>query len=201
MRPLGCAVALAALFLARPVPAAAQWGIAVEVGAARFGGTSRDSSGSPDSLALRPYHATAWGLVVSRGFGRARLDLAVRHAAPGIAGDAKDFAFVFKGDAEFLEVAPGVSVALFALPGGARLRAEAAPAVTFWRITGAASRVRWGGEAALAYEWPIAPGFEGVVRAGLAASPSVLEADELPPELRRRATWRRTVSLRVRWLP
>ena len=54
---------LAAVALAVPGQAgAAQWGLSAEVGVARFGGTSRDSSGAT----LGPYRPTTFGVRVDR---------------------------------------------------------------------------------------------------------------------------------------
>ncbi len=75
----------------RPLPA--QWGISAERGVARFGGTSRDSSGAT----VGPYRPTTFGLRLDRTLGRARVAVDILYAKTGLAGEERGVAVVQYG--------------------------------------------------------------------------------------------------------
>src|SRR5437764_6128041 len=85
-----------------PGMASGQWGIAAEIGVARFGGSSRDTSG----ITVGPYRPTTFELRVDRGFGPARVAVAVMYAKTGIAGEQAGMALVQYDLASFWEIAP-----------------------------------------------------------------------------------------------
>ena len=60
-----------------PPRVAAQWSVSVDVGVARFGGTSRDSAGAT----VGPYRPTTFGLRLERGSGEIQLDFCVSSQA------------------------------------------------------------------------------------------------------------------------
>src|SRR5256886_16743964 len=117
---------LAAVALAVPGQAgAAQWGLSAEAGVARFGGTSRDSSGAT----LGPYRPTTFGVRVDRELGAVRVGTGVSYARTGLAGEQDQTAVVFYDRAPLVEAAPGVSIPVARLRagGGAPLEARPSP--------------------------------------------------------------------------
>jgi hypothetical protein len=188
---------LVIFFLAAPAALAAQWSVAVELGTARYSGTSRDRSGSSDSVALRPFAGTTGGVRVARQWARVGVSLGVTYGSPGIAGEATDLILVFTNQANVFELTPGVSYVVARVGAGGDLRVEAGPAVALWSLAGVGKRVRIGAHASLAYQWPVAERFSGSVRAGVTVTPSIFSSGELPSSLARRATWRRGVSVGV----
>src|SRR6266480_3587872 len=73
-----------------PGMVSAQWGIAAEIGVARFRGSSRDTSGTT----VGPYRPTTVELRLDRGLGSARVALALLYAKTGIAGERPGLAAV-----------------------------------------------------------------------------------------------------------
>lgn len=188
---------LVMILLAAPAALAAQWSVAFELGTARYSGTSRDRSGSSDSVALRPYAGTTGGVRVARQWARVGVSLGVTYGSPGISGEATDLILVFTNQATVFEITPGLSYVITHVGVGGDLRVEAGPAMSLWSLSGVEKRVRIGAHASLAYLWPVAGRFTGSIRAGLAVTPSIFSASELPSNLERRATWRRGVSVGV----
>src|SRR2546423_5213222 len=79
--------------------ASAQWGIAAEIGVTRFGGSSRDTSGT----AVGPYRPTTFELRLDHGLGPVRGTVCVLYAKtpfageqPGLAVVQSDFASVWE---------------------------------------------------------------------------------------------------------
>src|SRR5438067_13776581 len=94
---------LAAVALAVPGRAsAAQWGVSAEFGVARFGGTSRDSSGAT----VGPYRPTTFGLHLDRGPGRVRVGVGVLYAKTGLAAEGRGVAVVQNDIGSLWEIAP-----------------------------------------------------------------------------------------------
>src|SRR2546430_12531266 len=106
-----------------PGTVSAQWGIAAEIGVARFGGSSRDTSGTT----VGPYRPTTVELRLDRGRGFARVALALLYAKTGIAGEQPGLAVVQYDLASLWEVAPQVSLRLARFGAGVDVRLEAGP--------------------------------------------------------------------------
>src|SRR5256885_11356738 len=111
-----------------PGTISAQWGIAAEIGIARFGGSSRDTSGTT----VGPYRPTTVELRLDRGLGSARVALALLYAKTGIAGEQPGLAVVQYDLASLWEVAPQVSFRLARFGAGVDVRLEAGPPVQLW---------------------------------------------------------------------
>src|SRR5437764_14860400 len=98
---------LAAVALAVPGRAsAAQWGLSAEVGVARFGGTSRDSSGAT----LGPYRPTTFGARLDRELGPVRVGIGLLYARTGLAGEQDQTAVVFYARASLVVADTEVSI-------------------------------------------------------------------------------------------
>jgi len=172
----------------------AQWGIAAEIGVARFRGSSRDTSGTT----VGPYRPTTVELRLDRGLGSARVALALLYAKTGIAGEQPGLAVVQYDLASLWEVAPQVSFRLARFGAGVDVRLEAGPAVQLWTVDGA-SRTRVAAQTAAALEWPLAESLTGSLRVSGVLSGSIFNADEPPPEVERRATRRLGVAIGARY--
>src|SRR5256886_16662980 len=107
-----------------PGKVSAQWGIAAEIGIARFRGSSRDTSGTT----VGPYRPTTVELRLDRGLGAARVALALLYAKTGIAGEQPGLAVVQYDLASLWEAAPQVSFPLARFGAGVDVRLEAGPA-------------------------------------------------------------------------
>jgi len=169
MRTLVAACLVAGFIV--PGTVAAQWGIAAEIGVARFGGSSRDTSGTT----VGPYRPTTVELRLDRELGSARVALALLYAKTGIAGEQ-----------------PGLAVVQYDLASG--------PAIQLWTVDGD-SRTRVAAQTAAALEWPLAGSLTGSLRVSGVLSRSIFNADEPPPEVERRATRRFGVAVGVRYRP
>jgi len=188
------ATCVAVVLAVAPRPASAQWGIAAEIGVARFGGSSRDTSGTT----VGPYRPTTFELRLDRGFGPARVAVALMYAKPGIAGEQAGVALVQYGIASFWEIAPQLSLRLARFGVGVDVRLEAGPAVQLWQLAGE-SRNRVAARTAAALEWPLARAFTGSLRVSGILSGSVFDAGDTPAGVERRATRRVGVAVGLRY--
>ena len=178
-----------------PPPATAQWTVSADLGVARFGGSSRDSSGAR----VGPYRPTTFELRVERGLGGpARVAIAVLYAKPGIAGEQEGLAIVQYDVASLWEIAPQASFRVARFGAGVEARLEAGPAFELWDLNGE-SRNRVGGRAAAVVEWPLGRALSGAVRVSGVLSPSVFDAADAPSGVERRATRRLGVALGLRY--
>jgi len=184
------ATCVAVVLAVAPPPASAQWGIAAEIGVARFGGSSRTTVG--------PYRPTTLELRLDRGFGPARVAVALMYAKPGIAGEQAGVALVQYGIASFWEIAPQLSLRLARFGVGVDVRLEAGPAVQLWQLAGE-SRNRVAARTAAALEWPLARAFTGSLRVSGILSGSVFDAGDTPAGVERRATRRVGVAVGLRY--
>ena len=180
--------------LVAPSTVSAQWGIAAEIGVARFGGSSRDTSGTT----VGPYRPTTFELRLDRALGPARVAVAVLRARTGIAGERPGLAVVQYDIASLWEIAPQVSFRLARFGVGVDARLEAGPAVQRWDVDGA-SRTRVAARAAAALEWPLARALSGSLRVSGLVSGSVFDAAETPAGVERRATRRLGVAIGLRY--
>ena len=177
-----------------PRPAAAQWGLSAEIGVARFGGTSRDTSGAK----VAPYRPTTFALRLDRAWGSTRVELGVLYAKTGFAGEQDNLAIVQYDAGSFWELAPGASVRLARFGAGVEARLEAGPSVDFWTVDGD-KRTRVGGRAAAAFEWPIARALTGSFRVSGVLTSSVFDPAEVPAGVERLATRRVAVAIGLRY--
>ena len=177
-----------------PRPSSAQWGIAAEIGVARFAGSSRDSSG----VTVGPYRPTTFELRVDTRLGPPRVAIVVLYAKTGIAGQQPGLAVVQYDIASLWEVSPQVSFLLTRFGVGVDVRLEAGPALQLWNLDGE-SRTRLGGRAATVVEWPLARDLTGSLRVSGVSSESVFDAADTPSGVERRATRRFGVAVGLRY--
>jgi hypothetical protein len=184
----------AILLVLGPRMLAAQWGISAEIGVARFSGTSRDSAGAR----VGPYRPTTFGIRVDRALGAVRLVIAATYAKTGLAGEHGGVAFVQYDVASLWEIAPAVSLRLARFGAGVTAWVEAGPTLDLWDIQNE-PRSRVGGQSSLSCEWPLGGRFTGSLRLSGAVSRSMMNPEDAPPGVQRRATRRAGVTLGLRY--
>jgi hypothetical protein len=198
---IGC-VALLVLAAAPPRMLAAQWGGAAEIGVARFAGTSRDSSG----ITVGPYRPTTFGLRLDRGFegdggvggAATRVGMTVLYAQTGLAGEQDGLVVVDYNAASLWEVGPVVSIRLARFGAGVEARVEGGPVVDFWELD-QDRRTRVGARVGVGLECPLGGRFTWSLRATGVLSGSIINPNETPPGVERRATRRGGVSVGLRY--
>ena len=172
----------------------AQWGIAADLGVARFGGSSRDTSGTR----VGPYRPTTFELRLDHQLGATRVAIGVLYANTGIAGERGGLAVVQYDVASLWEIAPQASFRLARFGTGFEARVEAGPAIDLWNFDGE-RRNRVGGRAAAVVEWPLAGALTGSLRVSGVSSGSVFDAADTPSGVERRATRRFGVAVGLRY--
>src|SRR3989441_8718036 len=191
------ALPLLGLLLVSQPRLAAQWSLTVEATASYYGGTSRDSGADP--TAFRPHHPTSLGLRVDRRFGRLGLGVGAALAGADLIAENSSVGAILKDALDLFEVAPEVAVTLGRTGPGLAVRVHAGPLIDVWSPQGGAPRTRLGGQAGLSLEWPVTRRFAGSLRGAAALTGSLFKQGELPPGFERRAMWRRSVSLGLRF--
>lgn len=193
------AFAVAAILVTLPTGRApGQWWVGVEVGAQYYRGSSEDTSSVGGGGRLRPGDATTIAIRLDRRLGGLGLALRASYGAAGILGEQGPVAIADKSTGQVIEVATLVAVQVGGIGPSGALRAELGPALHLWNIDGEV-RARIGALGAMGYEWPVAGRFSGAVRLEGTVSRSWFEANELPPELDLRLTWRYGVTLGLRY--
>jgi len=189
-----CALAMLVTLAAVTRPAAAQWYVGLELGAAQYGGSARDTSGNPHA---GPGGATTVGLRVERSIGRLRGALRLSYGKPGFSVSGEGIRITDKTAGQLIESAALVSFRVGGIGPSGAVRAELGPALHLWKV-GDEFRARLGAVGAAAYEWPVAGRFSGAIRLEGALSKSWFDAADLPPEYERRVTWRYGVTSGLR---
>ncbi len=177
-----------------PRVGAAQWGVSAYVGVARYGGSSRDTSGTR----VGPYRPTTFELRLDRVVGTTRVAFTVLYAKTGIAGERAGLAVVQYDVASLWEVAPQVSLRVTRFGAGVDVRLEGGPAFELWDLDGQA-RNRVGGRAATVLEWPLARALVGSLHVNAVLSGSLFDASDAPSGVERHATRRFGVAVGLRY--
>ena len=185
------------LLIASQPRLAAQWSLAVEATASSYGGTSRD--GGADPTAFRPHHPTSVGLRVDRRFGGMAVGVGAALAGSDLIAENSSVGAILKDALDLFEVAPEVALLLGRTGPGLAVRVHAGPLIDIWSPQGGDTRTRLGGQAGLSLEWPVTRRFAGSLRGAAALTGSLFKQGELPPGFERRAMWRRSVSLGLRF--
>ena len=182
------------LSAAAAVPLSGQWEVSAEIGVARFGGSSRDSTGTR----VGPYRPTTLALSLGREVGRARVSLTVLHAKTGLAAEGPTVAVVQYDLGSLWEVAPEFAIVVARFGAGVAARVEAGPAFDFWNFDGE-HRNRVGGRAGVTLEWPLARALIGSLRVGGVLTGSVFDPADVPAGVERLATRRLAVAIGLRY--
>jgi len=195
MRPFAAVAILLALLAVR---APAQWRVGIEIGAARFGGSARDTANAGGPSQWRPGDATTIGLRLERSMGPVGVALRGTYGKPGLTGSGQGLSVSDKTSGESIELATLVAVRVGGIGPSAAVRAEVGPALHLWKF-GDDLRWRVGALGAAAYEWPVAGRFTGAIRLEGAVSKSWFEEGDLPPAYDLRLTWRYSVTAGLRY--
>jgi hypothetical protein len=177
-----------------PSVATAQWGASLEIGAARFSGTARDSNGAT----VGPHRPTTFTLRLDRGEGTVRLALSALYAEPGLAAQQGDLAFVQYGVFSLLEIAPEIAVRVLRFGAGVEARVEAGPALDLWNFDGE-QRNRIGVRGGVALAWPLARSLSGSLRVTGGWTRSMVDPGDVPDSVARVSTRRFGVAIGLRY--
>lgn len=185
--------------LALPPAAPGQWRVGVDAGIASFVGTSRDTAGITQNGRYRPLVPAVFGVRIERRAGTVTVGLGVMYATPALALQTDGPSAFVPGSMLHVQAAPEIAATVLTLGTGAALGVHAGPLVEVWTVENEDPRWRVGGQAGLALECPLAARLAAAVTARLGVTPSIFEPGELPPEFERRASWRTSVALGVRY--
>ena len=188
-------IILTALATSMTSAGAAQWFLGAELATARYGGSSRDTSGE---LHAGPGDATIIALRVDRTLGKLRGAVRLSYAKPGFSLTGNGVEITDKTTGHHIESAFLLSFRVGGIGPSGAVRAELGPALHLWKF-GDEIRPRLGGIGAVGYEWPVTGRFSGRVRLEGMLSRSWFDAADVPPDFERRVTWRYGVSLGLRY--
>jgi hypothetical protein len=197
MRPsYGHALLAAALLTAAPSAGVrAQWSVAVGLRAARFAGGAEEPA---TGRSLRPYRPTLLEAGVSRSGQPVGVGLRVYYASSSLALEGPEAVAAVKDAIEVYGLAPEVSARISRLGPDGVLRVFAGPVLEIWKLADLDSRVRVGASASLGLEVPFGGRWSGVARLGAGVTPaSPFTEEDLDPALRRRALWRREITVEL----
>jgi len=188
-----------ASLVALPMDAAvAQWAVGVELGAARFGGSARDTANTGAPAQWRPGDVSTISLRLERALGRFGVALKGSYGKPGLSAIGQGLIVTDKSSGQLVEVATVVAVRVGGIGPSGAVRAEIGPALHLWKF-GDDMHSGVGALGALAYEWPVAGRFSGAIRLEGMLSKSWFEEGDLPPEYELRMTWRYGVAVGLRY--
>ncbi len=176
------------------VPAAAQWSVALELATSAYRGATHDTTSSHVASEGRPGGGTAVSLKLGRNWRRAGAALRLSYSNPGFAVAGHSVTLTDKTTGRLFEVSMLLNTRVGGIGPSGAVRAELGPALHLWNFNGEI-RARFGTLGAIAYEWPVTNRLLGSVRLEGMLSPSWFNADDVPPEFERRATWRYGVGL------
>lgn len=196
MHKLGTCFIVIACAVARP--AAAQWHLTAEVASSRYSGSSRGIAAAEEGRSFRPHRPTMVAFRLDRDWDKVGVGIALGYAAPGLALEGDEGAIVINDVMTVFDVAPEVSVRLFSFGSNGEVRTHAGPLVELWQL-GSSSHPRAGVHLAISYEFPLAGRFGGSVRGAGALIASPFGQGNLPDGYEPRASWRRGVSLGLRY--
>lgn len=182
-----------------PAALAAQWSVGFDIALSRFTSASVDTTTGGSGSSFHPHGPAIVGVHVERRLGRGGVALGVRYTGAGVIGENSDVAVEQKGVLTLVELAPDASLRIARTASGTEFRVSAGPVLDVWSENGGGTRTRAGAQAAVSVEWPIIERLAGSVRAAATLTGSVFDASELPAGVERRAMWRQSVALGVRY--
>lgn len=182
-----------------PGVAGGQWRLGADIGTSTFWGTSQDTSGTTREGSFRPQRPTTLTLRVERRITRVTLGLALSYSNAALVLQTDGPSIFEDGVLMQVQAAPEIAVAAAQLSTGASLAIHAGPLVEFWTLEGEEERVRLGGQVGLSLQFPLGRRLASAVNARVGVTPSLFKAGELPSEFERRPSWRRGVSLGLRY--
>jgi hypothetical protein len=199
--PLGGLVMIVAATVTSSLsrPAAAQWGITLEVQRATYGGTSRDTSTGGTGGSFRPGNSPALTLRLDRRFGRMAIGIGVRYSRSAVVLDNRALFVGIRNQLSTIEFAPEVRVRIAQAARGAGLHFYGGPVIGVSDLQGHGSRVIPGASVGIAGELPIVERLALWVRIGGGVAPSLFRPGDLPPEFERHLARRSEIALGLRY--
>src|SRR6266487_367575 len=191
MRPL---VSLICLLSGAVSPAASQWFMGVELATTRYRGSAHDTSVSHVASEGRPGGGASVSLRLDKRWNRWGSALRISYANTGFAVAGSGVNLTDKTTGRLLELSMLVNTRVGGIGPSGAVRVELWPALHLWDFDGE-FRLRAGALGGVAYEWSVTNRLLGSVRLEGMLSPSWFNADDVPPEFERRATWRYGVGL------
>jgi hypothetical protein len=181
----------------------AKWRLGLSVGTARFAGAAAGTSQESDTLRIFPSGTTLWGLGAVYGQESIRFGVSVRYGQPGLAvrGPETSGLLIIAQNAYHLGVfTASVSSHLLRLRGGPVLRPSVALSLERWTGVGSPTRSTFGGQAGIALEVGLTPGFVATLEGELGFTPaSPFRKADLPEGFEQRGAWRRTLAGGLAW--
>ena len=193
---LGVSISLTVTLL-RPLPAAAQWTLGIEIGAERFWGASAERS--PPHRSFRPYRPTTFGMLVARRGRRVGVALQLRYTQASLALEGGDAVVAVKGVFKVFSASPELSYRIASLGPGNELLLHAGPLFEVWSVVDEDSRARVGGQSALSLGIPLGGRLGVLLSAGVGLMKSPFARDELDPTYDLRALWRRRFAVGMQY--
>lgn len=185
-------VAMAALFLAAPSAAWAQWALSAGVRAPRFWGAAAEPG---TDRSLRPYRPTMLEVGLAHGGGRVEGGIRLVYASSSLALEGGEAVAAIKNAISVYGMAPEVSFRVSRLGPESVVRVFMGPLVELWKLPDIGSHWRVGLAVSVGLEVPFGGRWSGAARLGGAITPaSPFTADDLEAPLEPRALWRREVS-------
>ena len=193
---LGVSISLTVTLL-RPLPAAAQWTVGIEIGAERFWGASAESA--PPHRSFRPYRPTTFGALVERRGRRVGVALQLRYTQASLALEGGDAVVAVKGVFKVFSASPELSYQIASLGPGNDLLLHAGPLFEVWSVVDEDSRARVGGQSALSLGIPLGGRLGASLSAGVGLMKSPFARDELDPAYDLQALWRRRFAVALQY--
>jgi len=175
--------------------AATQSHLGIEVATAHYGGSARDTIGTPHA---HPGQATTFGIRFDQTVGHVRVGLRLSYGKPGFSLSGEGLTITDRSAGQLIESAGFLSFRVGGIGPSGAIRAALGPALHLWKF-GDEIRMRVGAISNVSYEWPIAGRFLGAVNLEGILSKSWFDAADLPPEYERQVTWRYGVGLALRY--
>jgi hypothetical protein len=197
---LRSSVAIAAGILAGALssPAAAQWGISLDLQRAAYGGTSKDTSSGAEG-SLRPAKTQAIALRLDHQWKRLAVGLGVRAARSAAVLDAPDIYAGIGGEFNAVEVLPEVRWQVARSSRGATLDLYGGPVLGRWTFEEFGERWVPGATVGLRGGFPIFDRLALSLRIGGSLMRSVFRNGELPPQVVTKPMRRSEIALGLRY--
>jgi len=193
---------LAAATIAWCSPLLGQWRVGAEVGAARFWGSSEETSGGGTSI--RPYRPTTFGLGLERQTSQYAVGLQLHYAESSLGLEGPEGAVLAEGAFTIVSISPELAVRIATLGPGNQLRLHAGPLFEIWNLIERDARTRVGAQGSVTLDVPLGGRLDGVVLGGVAVTPSPFEEGELDlgagaPTYDLRTLWCRRFAVGLRY--
>lgn len=187
--------------LAAPLPLGAQWQLTLTSATASIRGDSRNPLGDPPTE-LRVDHPTIGAFGVSRDVGRWRLGFASRYTAADLSEVGGGTAATNLDAVRAFGISTEGGFRVFGHVGGPSLYALAGATLERWSFSQLDSdRSRGAVQGAVEADLPAGRRWIALIRAEVAAGPSVFSNEEIPEGFTLATHWRSGIGVGVGWRP